>query len=62
MITAQYKNIDLSKYIDFLNSCILYEHKGIGVHSHHIIPKFMGGTNDDLNLIILSYKDHQMAH
>lgn len=31
-------------------------------HKHHIIPKFMGGTNDEFNKIRLSYKDHQTAH
>ena len=62
MIIAQYKNIDLSKYNEFLNSCTIIECKGVGVHEHHIIPKFMGGNNDDSNLIILNYKDHQLAH
>jgi hypothetical protein len=31
-------------------------------HKHHIIPKFMGGTNDEFNKIKLSYQDHQNAH
>ena len=62
MIIAQYKNTDLSKYNEFLNLCVIYEHNGIGVHEHHIIPRFMGGNDDESNLIKLSYKDHQLAH
>lgn len=62
MIIAQYKNTDLSKYNEFLNLCVIYEHNGIGVHEHHIIPRFMGGNDDESNLIKLSYKNHQLAH
>jgi hypothetical protein len=29
---------------------------------HHIIPKCMGGTNDQSNLINLTFKEHYMAH
>lgn len=62
MIIVQYKNADLTKYNDFLNSCELKCYDGMGTHKHHILPKFMGGSDDKENLIILSYEDHQMAH
>lgn len=29
---------------------------------HHIIPKYLGGTNDEKNLIILTYRQHILAH
>jgi len=30
--------------------------------SHHIIPKSMGGADDDLNLVYLTAKEHFLAH
>jgi hypothetical protein len=32
------------------------------VHSHHIIPKHMGGTDDPENLIVLTIEEHADAH
>jgi len=32
------------------------------MHKHHIIPKYMGGTDDPSNLIELSVSDHANAH
>lgn len=29
---------------------------------HHILPKCMGGTDDDANLVCLTAKEHYMAH
>lgn len=31
-------------------------------HIHHIVPRYMGGTDDPENLIKLSVKDHAEAH
>ena len=31
-------------------------------HTHHIIPKHMGGTNDPSNLIELTPRQHALAH
>lgn len=31
-------------------------------HIHHIIPKHMGGTNDESNLVKLSISEHANAH
>ena len=36
--------------------------QGIYYERHHIIPKCMGGTNDKLNLILLTAKEHYIAH
>lgn len=60
MIT--YKNTDLSKYNEFIDSCRIKCYEGLGTHNHHIIPKFMGGKNNKENLIILSYEDHVKSH
>lgn len=32
------------------------------IHKHHIIPKHMGGTDDESNLIELTVEEHQAAH
>ena len=29
---------------------------------HHIIPKCMGGTNESTNLVLLTYREHYIAH
>jgi|688.fasta_scaffold00037_201 hypothetical protein len=34
----------------------------MGKHIHHIIPRYMGGTNDPSNLIELSVEEHAEAH
>lgn len=31
-------------------------------HTHHIIPRHMGGTNDPCNLIKLTVEEHAEAH
>ena len=31
-------------------------------HLHHIVPKHMGGTNDKSNLILLTPRQHALAH
>jgi hypothetical protein len=31
-------------------------------HTHHIIPKHMGGTNDPSNLVELTVRQHALAH
>ena len=31
-------------------------------HNHHILPKYMGGTDDASNLIELSIEEHAQAH
>jgi hypothetical protein len=36
--------------------------KGSGLHEHHIIPKHMGGTDEDGNLTYLTVREHIIAH
>ena len=31
-------------------------------HKHHIIPKHMGGKDDEENLILLTIEGHALAH
>lgn len=52
-----------SEYLMFIDECKnkVYEENTM-IHKHHILPKFMGGTDDDSNLVELSVKDHFEAH
>jgi hypothetical protein len=34
----------------------------VGVEKHHIIPRFDSGTNDPSNLVLVSIKEHVIAH
>jgi hypothetical protein len=38
--------------------------KGCGVYfeSHHIVPKCLGGNNDKTNLVLLTAREHYVAH
>lgn len=54
------KDKKYSKYALFIEECKLKN--PTKYHIHHILPTHMGGTDDDSNLIKLSYKDHQTAH
>ena len=36
--------------------------QGIYYEKHHIIPRVCGGTNDKENLILLTFKEHYIAH
>jgi hypothetical protein len=33
-----------------------------GYEQHHIIPKCLGGSNDKSNLVLLTYREHYIAH
>lgn len=50
----------MENYYEFINNCRL-ETPELG-HYHHIIPKCLGGSDDESNLIYLSYENHQKAH
>lgn len=58
----EYKGYDLTVYMNFISECKQKDYTNQETHVHHIIPKFMCGTNDVENLIILSYEDHKIAH
>ena len=54
----------LIKYINFIQS-ILSNRENVrfpNSEQHHIVPKCMGGTNIENNLIYLSYREHYIAH
>jgi hypothetical protein len=47
-------------YFEFIDSCrTKFPEK---FHKHHIVPRYLGGSNDPENLIKLSYEDHFQAH
>lgn len=53
------------KYDDFIEKCkIANESITVDVYTerHHIIPKYMGGSNDSSNIIRLTYRQHILAH
>lgn len=39
-----------------------YIPKGVCTEKHHIIPRYMKGTNEPSNLIVLTYRQHILAH
>ena len=39
-----------------------HKDQGEYTHKHHIVPKSMGGTDDESNLITLSWLTHYYAH
>jgi hypothetical protein len=49
------------KYLEFIELCKTKQYSK-STHTHHIIPKFMGGTNTNDNYIKLSIDDHLTAH
>lgn len=36
--------------------------RGKGIEVHHILPKSMGGSDEDSNLVSFTYKEHFLAH
>lgn len=36
--------------------------KGDYHEKHHILPKCLGGTNDKENLVLLTFREHYIAH
>ena len=52
--------MNLLNYFKFIDDC--KEKHPEKYHKHHIIPKYMGGSNEEDNLINLSYEDHYNAH
>lgn len=59
----------VNKYLKYYNKLIesrrcLARYRGDGNYydSHHIIPKSLGGANSKLNLILLTHREHFIAH
>lgn len=50
------------KYQNFINNYVLTEVEDKLVHTHHITPKCIGGSNRKNNIIRLSIEDHAIAH
>lgn len=62
-LLPDYEGHDLTNYNNFLLECLEKDYSGQGTQKHHIFSKkFMGGTDDEDNLIILNYQDHYKAH
>ena len=36
--------------------------KGDGLQIHHIIPRCFGGSDEDNNLVYMTFKEHKLAH
>lgn len=51
-----YKIVDNAKQRDLIRS------KNDGCQTHHIIPRALGGSNSDDNLVVLTYKEHRVCH
>ena len=51
----------LTEYYEFIENCKNKTYTEV-THTHHILPRFMGGTDDKENLIELSVADHTYAH
>ena len=52
----------LKPYEDFLLECKQKDIESYAKHKHHILPVFMGGSNEPDNFIILTPEDHYNAH
>jgi hypothetical protein len=49
-------------YIEYVKTLDRKKGKGIYYESHHIIPKSMGGDNSNDNLVLLTAREHYLAH
>ena len=55
----------LDCYNSLVNKCVLEnrsKNNGIYYELHHIVPKCLGGNNDDSNLVLFSGREHFLAH
>jgi hypothetical protein len=60
------RNFYLNTYNILVNSRKVFKEnwlvKGSGLERHHIIPKHIGGTNDETNYTYLTRREHIVAH
>lgn len=45
-----------------VNKKLLWEDRSNNLHRHHIVPKHMGGSDEEDNYTYLSVREHQIAH
>jgi len=48
--------------IDYAKNQSRSRNDSIYYESHHIVPKHMGGPNDSSNLVLLTFREHVLAH
>ena len=63
----KFKNVDLSTsayevYYSFIDFCKTKLENIEYTEKHHILPKCLGGADNDDNIVILSYPEHCFAH
>lgn len=51
-----------SNYYDYINYVKSLDRKLDYSETHHIIPRCLGGTDDESNLVILTAREHFLAH
>jgi len=49
-------------YKKLIDKCKSSQYDGQYTETHHIIPKCIGGTNDSENLVVMSAREHFVAH
>ena len=58
--------MDYKLIYDLIITKAQYENRkkkmGIYYEKHHILPKSMNGTNDEINLVLLTAKEHYVCH
>lgn len=52
----------INRYNNFIEQCKIAKRQSEHYESHHIIPKSMGGTDDSTNIIVLTAREHYIAH
>lgn len=66
LIYKKKENMDYQKHYDLLISTRKNmnrnKRKNDGYHNHHIIPKSIGGNNSKHNLVLLTPREHFIAH
>lgn len=68
-MTPMFNGYEIKNYKWFLHYTLLIKKaqqqtipNGIYTETHHIIPKSLGGTNDPINLVKLTARQHFIAH
>lgn len=64
MIKVKYMNYykNYYDYISYVKTLNRYKGDGNYYEKHHIIPKSLGGSNNDDNLVLLTAREHYLAH